>query len=155
MCSWVSVSAQYNNSELLAESGGNLVFPREGKEAASWDISLPFPHQPDTFPVCPWILVWLRRDQGSLVLSWCGCGKSCGQDVGIAAKFILRLWCFAIACAAMRNAGVLVFCKKNFVRPTGETGMRGGLSKTKKKKANKKRTPKNYSCTSYSWEKKV
>lgn len=82
--------------------------------------------------------MWLRRDQGSLVLSWCGCGKSCGQDMGIAAKFILRLWCFAIACAAMRNAGVLVFCKKNFVRPTGETGMRGGLSRTKKRKPTKK-----------------
>lgn len=37
MGSWVSLSAQFSNSELLAESGGNLWLPwtRQGREAAS------------------------------------------------------------------------------------------------------------------------
>lgn len=75
--------------------------------------------------------------------------------MGIAAKFILRLWCFAIACAAMRNAGVLVFCRKNFVRPTGETGMRGGLSKTKKKESQQKKDTKKLQLYKLQLRKKV
>lgn len=58
MSGWVSTPAQYHSSVLLAESKGNLLLPltRQGWEAASWDASLPLPHQQDAFAAHPWVL---------------------------------------------------------------------------------------------------
>lgn len=148
MGSWVSVEAQYNNLEILAESGGNLWFPwtRQGREAASWDLSLPFPHQPDTFLLCPRVLAWLRSDQVHQILA----------DVDVA-KTVVKIWVllpnsswgFGVSQLRVLQQGTLgcwFFAKKKFSQTQW-------WDCTWEVDCQKNRTPKNHSCTSYSWEK--
>lgn len=69
----------------------------------------PFSPLARQLPCVPMGLGMAQKGSGSSVLTWCEYGKSCGQALCIAAKFISRLFCFTITYSAMSVAGVLVF----------------------------------------------